>query len=361
MFTVNHLRKTYLDKNGTATDVLKDVNCTINKGDVISIIGPSGTGKSTFLRALNMLEPPTAGEILFEGKDITAKGYPLPALRRKVGMVFQHFNLFPHLSVIENVIFAPVKLLGMDEDSARKEARSLLKKVGLADKVNAMPGTLSGGQQQRVAIARCLAMKPEVLLMDEPTSALDPSNVGEVLSVMRQLATEKMTMLIVTHQLKFARDVSTRIFFMNEGVIYEQGSPDEIFNHPVHSATKNFVLGVKKLIFDIPDDDFDFLDMYSKMRAFCTKYSMQEKISKALHVAEEMAQVALAKYRPLRVVISFTEMTGELAVAFMIKGMDTSPLQDDDIDELSMAVVRGMSREVIEETTSLGFRVKVLI
>ena len=206
--------------------VLKDVNCDIEKGEVISIIGPSGTGKSTLLRAINMLEPPTGGEILVDGENIMAKGYKLDKMRQKMGMVFQSFNLFDHMTVLENITYAPVKLLKTSVEDAKAEGMDLLQKVGLAQKADVYPESLSGGQKQRVAIARALAMHPEVILFDEPTSALDPTMVGEVLSVIRQLAKEGMTMLIVTHEMRFAKDVSTRIFFMNEGIIYEDGTPE---------------------------------------------------------------------------------------------------------------------------------------
>lgn len=362
MFTVKHIQKEYKSHDGAPpVHVLTDVNCEIHEGDVISIIGPSGTGKSTFLRMLNMLEHPSGGEIWYKGESITARGYRLDLLRRKVGMVFQQFNLFPHMTVLENVIFAPVKLLDKSEDDAKEAAMALLRKVGMAEKANAYPGTLSGGQQQRVEIARCLAMEPEVILFDEPTSSLDPSMVAEVLSVMRQLASEKMTMLIVTHQMKFARDVSTRIFFMNNGVIYEEGTPDEVFGNPRHSATKEFVQGIKKLKFDVTGADFDFYDMASQMSAFCTKYGVADRMTRVAHVTEEMTQVVLASYRPLRVVLSYTEMSGDVAVAFMIKDMKKSPLLNPDIDVIAMSMVRGMSREVIEEPTKLGFRVKVIL
>ena len=216
MISIKHLSKTFKNPDGSSITVLKDVNCDIQKGEVISIIGPSGTGKSTLLRAINMLEPPTSGEIWVDGENIMAKGYRLDKMRKKMGMVFQSFNLFDHMTVLENITYAPVRLLKLSEEKAREEAMELLKKVGLAQKADVFPDSLSGGQKQRVAIARALAMHPDVILFDEPTSALDPTMVGEVLSVMRQLAKDGMTMLIVTHEMRFARDVSTRIFFMNE-------------------------------------------------------------------------------------------------------------------------------------------------
>ena len=361
MFSVSHLKKSYYNADGSLFEVLKDINCEINKGDVISIIGPPGTGKSTFLRSLNMLEPQSSGKILFCGEDITDRNYQLSKLRRRVGMVFQTFNLFPHMNVLENVAYAPRYLLNVDSATAAKEGMALLKKVGMADRAGALPSTLSGGQQQRVAIARCLAMKPEVVLFDEPTSALDPSMVGEVLSVMRQLVSDNLTMLIVTHQLKFAQNVSSRIFYMDEGRIYEEGTPAQIFGSPVHSKTKAFVRGIKKLVFDVENDTFDFYGMDSGMTAFCIKYGVSEKISNLLHIAEEMSQVVLRSYRPLRVALSYIEQTGELNVAFMIKDMDHSPLSDGGIDEIAMMMVRAMSREVVEEHTSLGFRVKVVL
>ena len=361
MITVNHLSKSFRNPDGSVIHVLKDVNCTIEPGEVISIIGPSGTGKSTFLRALNMLEPPTGGEILFEGKNIRDKGFRLDLMRRKMGMVFQNFNLFEHMTVLENVIYAPVRLLKKNPAEAHEEGLELLRKVGLVEKANVYPSQLSGGQKQRVAIARALAMNPEVILFDEPTSALDPTMVGEVLSVMRQLARQKMTMIIVTHEMKFARDVSTRIFFMNQGIIYEDGTPDQIFNHPVHSATRAFVMQINKLPFDIDGDDFDFQGMITQMNQFCIKYSIPEKIKAVNYIVDEMAQVLLKNFRPLRVVLSHSDRTDETFLAFMVKGLDKSPFEVETPDELSLSLIQGMSQEIIQEPTTLGYRIKVKI
>ena len=236
LISVKHLRKSF---GGVA--VLKDVSCEIARGEVISIVGPSGTGKSTFLRCLNRLETPDGGSIVINGVDVTDPKADLSAVRRKMGMVFQNFNLFGNLDVIGNVMAAQVDLLGATKAAAREKAMKLLARVGLADKATALVDELSGGQKQRIAIARALAMDPEILLFDEPTSALDPTMVGEVLEVIRALAASDMTMLIVTHEMRFARNVSTRVFYMDEGVIYEEGTPDEIFANPKRGKTREFV------------------------------------------------------------------------------------------------------------------------
>lgn len=224
--------------------VLKDVDLTVYKGEVVCIIGPSGGGKSTLLRCLNMLEEPCGGQILFEGIDITDKKTNINKLRQKIGMVFQQFNLFPHMSVLKNITIAPIKLLGMSKDEAEKEGKALLRRVGLEDKADSYPNQLSGGQKQRIAIVRALMMKPDVMLFDEPTSALDPEMVGEVLDVMKNLAAEGMTMAVVTHEMGFAREVADRILFVCDRGIAEQGSPEEIFTNPQNPRTKQFLQSV---------------------------------------------------------------------------------------------------------------------
>ena len=221
-------------------NVLKDVSLKIEKGEKIVIIGPSGSGKSTFLRCLNRLETPDGGQILFEGNDLTDPKTNLDLCRQKMGMVFQHFNLFPHLTVLQNITLAPVTLKLKTEEEAKKEAMELLERIGLPDKANVYPSTLSGGQKQRIAIVRSLAMHPDVMLFDEPTSALDPEMVGEVLEVMKDLARDGMTMVVVTHEMGFAREVADRVLFMNEGYIEEEGSPDEIFQHPKSERLQQF-------------------------------------------------------------------------------------------------------------------------
>ena len=237
MIEVEHLKKNYGKK-----EILKDISETVNKGQVISIIGPSGAGKSTFLRCLNVLEEPTAGKVIFESKDLThIDEKELDELREKMGMVFQSFNLFPNMNVIENIKLAPMKVKGMSNDEATKIALNLLEKVGLKDIAQQNPASLSGGQQQRVAIARALAMNPEVMLFDEPTSALDPEMVGEVLKTMHDLADSGMTMVIVTHEMGFAREVSDQIWFMADGYVKEVGSPEEIFDHPKTKRAQEFL------------------------------------------------------------------------------------------------------------------------
>ncbi|HIV12797.1 MAG TPA: amino acid ABC transporter ATP-binding protein [Candidatus Pullilachnospira stercoravium] len=236
MLEVRHLSKAF----GNNT-VLRDIDFTVRPGDVTSIIGASGSGKSTLLRCINLLETPTGGEILFHGKNVTGKGVNASGYRAKVGMVFQSFNLFNNMTVLENCVIGQVKVLKKDKETARKNALKYLDRVGMTPYINARPRQISGGQKQRVAIARALAMEPEVLLFDEPTSALDPEMVGEVLDVMQSLASDGMTMLVVTHEMAFARDVSNHVVFMSEGVICEEGDPGQVFSNPVQQRTKEFL------------------------------------------------------------------------------------------------------------------------
>ncbi|MBQ3788111.1 MAG: amino acid ABC transporter ATP-binding protein [Bacteroidales bacterium] len=359
MITIKHLSKQYINPDGTVFKVLKDVNCEINPGEVISIIGPSGTGKSTFLRAINLLDPPTGGEILFDGENILAKGYPLNKLRQKMGMVFQSFNLFEHLSILDNVTFAPMKLHHLDRRQAEEEAMAMLRKVGMAEKAKAMPSDLSGGQKQRVAIARCLAMHPEVILFDEPTSALDPTMVGEVLSVLRQLASEGMTMLIVTHEMKFARDVSTRIFFMNEGIIYEDGTPQQIFENPVHSATKAFVQRIRKAVFEVDGPDYDMLGVHSQMDAFCNKYHIADKGVAAGRIVDLVAEKVMPTAYPYTLRLTYSELNDVASLDVMKERLEASPLQGADAG-VAEELCR-LCREIVEEPTTRGFRVKFIL
>ena len=237
LIKVDNVHKVYANN----LHALNGVSETISKGEVVVIVGPSGSGKSTFLRSLNLLEVPTSGHIYFEGVDITSKATDINKHRQKMGMVFQHFNLFPHKTILENITLAPIKLLKKSKEEAEKEAMDLLKRVGLEQKANAYPSHLSGGQKQRIAIVRALAMKPDVMLFDEPTSALDPEMVGEVLELMKALAHEGMTMAVVTHEMGFAKEVATRVIFMDAGQIKEQGTPEEFFGNPKDERLTEFL------------------------------------------------------------------------------------------------------------------------
>ena len=239
MIKVVDLRKSF-----KGIEVLQGINVEINKGDVVCVIGPSGAGKSTFLRCLNMLEKPTGGHIIFEGDDLMDRRVNLDLHRQKMGMVFQQFNLFPHMTVLENMTCAPVLLKKKTKEEAERKAMELLDRIGLADRAGAYPRQLSGGQKQRVAIVRALCMEPDVMLFDEPTSALDPEMVGEVLDVMKKLAAQGMTMVVVTHEMGFAREVSNRVLFLSDGVITEEGSPEQLFDHPQTERLKNFLAKV---------------------------------------------------------------------------------------------------------------------
>ena len=284
LLVIKHLKKSF-----DSVTPLKDVNCVIKAGDVISVIGPSGTGKSTLLNLINHLEIPDDGKIIFDGKDTLKSGYNYNDLRRHIGMVFQSFNLFSHLTIVENIMLAQTELLKRSKEDAYKRSMELLDTVGLVSKAMNYPAELSGGQQQRVAIARAIAMDPQIMLFDEPTSALDPTMVGEVLSVIRSLAQKGMTMLVVTHEMKFARNVSNRVFYMDEGEIYEEGSPDEIFDFPKKEKTRQFVDRLKLFRFTLTEQEADFPSLISEIDEFIRKHMIPEKLSyKLLTVVEEL-------------------------------------------------------------------------
>ncbi len=344
MISIKHLKKEY--NNVTP---FSDVNVNINKGEVISIIGPSGTGKSTLLRCLNLLERPTSGEISVGGAIITANGTDISAVRRKMGMVFQSFNLFSHLTVIENIMLGPIDLLKLSKQEAYDEGMRLLATVGLAEKALNYPDELSGGQKQRVAIARALAMKPEIILFDEPTSALDPTMVGEVLAVIRSLAREGLTMLIVTHEMKFARDVSTRIFYMDEGGIYEDGPPEQIFDHPKRERTRAFVKRLKTFDCEIASPTFDFIEVSTGIEEFGRKELLsQRQINNLQLVFEELCvQTLLCRGKevfPLRFSVSVSELDGSCEAAISYYGPSYDPFTEQ-ADELSLRMVLGLTKE----------------
>ncbi len=283
MISIQHLRKEY----PTSTP-LKDINAEIHKGEVISIIGHSGTGKSTLLRCLNHLEEPTSGKIYFNGIDTSSKDCQLNLIRQKMGMVFQSFNLFNHMNVIDNIMYGPRKLLGLSKAEAYERAAKLLRAVGLEDKEKNSPQVLSGGQKQRIAIARALAMEPDVLLLDEPTSALDPTMVGEVLAVIRKLAQDGMTMIIVTHQMRLAKNISTRVMYLDEGVIYEEGTPDQIFNHPQREATRLFVNEHDVLQRSFYKNELDYLGFISEINDFALNQLFTPKLVKRVEAVEDI-------------------------------------------------------------------------
>lgn len=282
LIKVNHLKKTY--DNVTPA---KDICAEINKGDIISIIGPSGTGKSTFLRCLNMLETPTEGEIIIDGVNITDKNVDLAKIRQKMGMVFQNFNLFPHKMVIENIMMAPIDLLGIKPQEAYDEGMKLLEMVGLKSKAMNYPDELSGGQKQRVAIARALAMKPEIVLFDEPTSALDPTMVSEVLSVIKMLAKQGLTMMIVTHEMRFAKEIATKVFYMDQGIVYEEGTPAQIFENPQKELTRKFIFRIRHWEWLLKDKNNDFYAMMGSLENFAIKQFLSSKQLNRLKLAIE--------------------------------------------------------------------------
>ena len=285
---VKHLRKEY--PNAVP---LRDVNAVVDEGEVISIIGPSGTGKSTFIRCLNGLETPTSGQIIVDGVDMCAPDVDMARMRQKMGMVFQNYALFDHKFVVENLMMAPMDLLGMSNQDAYDQAMDLLKLVGLKDKALNWPHELSGGQRQRVAIARGLAMNPRILLFDEPTSALDPRMVSEVLSVITRLAERGLTMLVVTHEMRFARDASSRVFYMDRGELWESGTPKQIFEDPRRRETRDFVFRVRNWDWVIRSIDYDYAAMYSSLQEFCARQFLGRRLTIKCQLALEEITSAL--------------------------------------------------------------------
>ena len=342
MITVKNLSKHFGD-----LVVLRDINAEINKGEVISVIGPSGTGKSTFLRCLNLLETPTGGTILIDGTPLLDKNTNVPKLRQKMGMVFQSFNLYAHLSVLDNLTIGPVKLLGIKKDKANARAVELLQLVGLAEKAHSFPDELSGGQKQRVAIARCMAMDPEILLFDEPTSALDPTMVSEVLAVIRKLAREGMTMVIVTHEVEFARNISSRVFYMDEGIIYEEGTPEVIFDNPTREKTKTFIHRIRSHYYHISSKNYDLYAMNAEIELFCEKHMVPVKVSEyVLQVAEE-ALILQKDFHDLDISLSFSEKDGSVELLCESTGLPFNPLEDEAVDDLiGLNIIRSRCNSV---------------
>ena len=342
MISVKNLSKHFGD-----LVVLGDINTEISKGEVISVIGPSGTGKSTFLRCLNLLETPTGGSMFIDGISILDKKTNVPKLRQKMGMVFQSFNLYAHLSVLENLTIGPVKLLGITKEEANKRAIELLKLVGLAEKTYSFPDELSGGQKQRVAIARCMAMEPEILLFDEPTSALDPTMVSEVLAVIRKLAREGMTMVIVTHEMEFARNISSRVFYMDEGIIYEEGTPEDIFGNPKRAKTKAFIHRIRSMYYHIASKDFDLYAMNAEIEIFCEKHMLTGKISEYILLVAEEALIFQKDFHDIDISLSFTEKDGSVELLLESTGEPFNPLEENSLDDsIGLNIIRNRSKSV---------------
>ena len=343
MIELVHLEKKY--ENAIP---LRDVNAVINDGDVISVIGPSGTGKSTLIRCINMLERPTNGQILFDGVDITAPKYDLTQARRRMGMVFQSFNLFGHLTVIENLMLAPMDILRKSKQEAYDTGVALLKRVGLSGRERQYPEQLSGGQKQRVAIARTLAMDPDVILLDEPTSALDPTMVGEVQAVIRDLAQTGKTMMIVTHEMSFARAICNRVFYMDQGGVYEDGTPEQIFDHPEKELTRRFIRRLKVLEFDIDSPEYDFIGAGGEIDRYCLRSDIPPRTKYRIHLAfEELAQQMLLpviEETPIRVTVEYspTEEQAEVTVSYAGERFDPSAGEN----ELSYNVLKASVKEL---------------
>jgi polar amino acid transport system ATP-binding protein len=344
------IRVEHLSKNFGDCTVLKDITTEINKGEVVSIIGPSGTGKSTFLRCLNLLESPSGGSIFIDGADMLDKKTDAPEIRQRMNMVFQDFNLFSHLSVLENLTIGPVKLKGRDTREAEQKALDILKLVGLAEKAHHFPDELSGGQKQRVAIARCLAMDPEIILFDEPTSALDPTMVSEVLSVIRRLARQGLTMAIVTHEMDFARDVSNRVFYMDEGYIYEEGTPEQIFENPQREKTWAFINRVRGFNYRISSPDYDLYAMNGDIEAFCEKQILPRKTRHdLLLLVEELLQLhhPILCATPLDLTISHSETKGTLELTLESTGEVADPLDPGLApDDLGLKIINHLAERI---------------
>ncbi len=355
------IRVENLSKRFGTLEVLKGASTQIEKGEIISIIGPSGTGKSTFLRCLNLLERPESGRIFIDGADILAHGTDVPRLRRRMGMVFQSFNLYAHLNILDNLTIGPRKLLGQSREEAEKAALDTLEMVGIQDKARSMPAMLSGGQKQRAAIARCLMMSPEILLFDEPTSALDPTMVSEVLAVIRRLAKTGITMLIVTHEMQFAQDVSTRVFYMDEGIIYEEGPPAKLFGAPDRDKTRAFIHRIRAFTHVFDAQSHDLYGATGAMESFLEKHAVpRQTLGRAALLLEEVLTLYRERYpamqHPLTLTVSYSEKENDVSMAFSHSAPGGALLSG--ADEIAVALIRGMCAEVCEGAG--GLTVKVL-
>jgi polar amino acid transport system ATP-binding protein len=344
MIRVEHLEKKFGDLT-----VLKDINVEIHKGEVITIIGPSGTGKSTFLRCLNLLDAPTGGKIFIDEIDILNKETDVQKIRQKMGMVFQSFNLFNHLTVLENLTIGPIKLLDKTKEEAEEKGMELLKMVGLAEKAESFGDELSGGQKQRVAIARCLSMDPEIILFDEPTSALDPTMVSEVLAVIRRLAREGMTLAIVTHEMDFARDVSNRVFYMDEGLIYEEGPPKQIFENPQREKTKEFINRVRSFNYHIDSPHFDLYKMNAEVEQFCEKHAFSNKmVNDILLIVEELIVLYKSQSKEINIDlrVAYSEKHNSVEIFFVTSGVGNNILENAGEEDIGAMIIKNKSTKV---------------
>ncbi|MBI4857923.1 MAG: amino acid ABC transporter ATP-binding protein [Acetobacterium woodii] len=359
MITINGLSKSF-----GALSVLENISTEIKEGEVISIIGPSGCGKSTFLRCINLLETPTNGEIVIDGQNILAKNADVSGLRQKMGMVFQSFNLFSHLMIIENLMLGPVNLLKVPRQQAYDEGLQYLEMVGLRSKALAFPDELSGGQKQRAAIARTLAMKPEIVLFDEPTSALDPTMVSEVLGVIRKLASTGMTMMIVTHEMKFARDVSSRVFYMDEKGIYEDGTPAEIFDHPKKAKTRAFIRKISSFEYTAAGSGFDLYELNAKIETFLKKQMFTDRqIMNVQLVCEELVLAILLRAFPkasISLLVEYSDLSGEVTIQVSFAGV-AYELEKAAENEISLAIINTYAKS-LAVTNEAGINtVKIII
>lgn len=366
-----------LSKSFGELTILRDVSVEISKGECIAIIGPSGAGKSMFLYCLNALEPHDAGKILINGTDINDKNTDINRLREKMGMVYQNFNLFSHLTVVENIILAPVKIKKMPRTEATAKAEQLLEKVRLLDKKNSYPDELSGGQKQRIAIARALAMDPEVLLFDEPTSALDPTMVGEVLAVIRNLAKQGFTMVIVTHEMAFAREIAHRILFMDEKRIYESGTPEQIFNNPQKPRTKAFIRKLKNFNYSVNSPNFDLIALCAQLEIFCGKYNIGRATLDNITLAlEEMITYiirncyAKGQAPSINIIVEYGDIDKKVEIEITHTGKNINPFEqisftaDDsktDTDDLGIFLVKNIASDTAAASEGGITRYKIKI
>ena len=353
------IRVEQLHKHYGELKVLNGLDATIEKGEVISIIGPSGVGKSTFLRCLNLLDYPTGGKIFIDGENILDKNANVPRLRQKMGMVFQSFNLFEHLTVMDNLCIAPVKLLGKTKTAAKNRGEELLQMVGLGEKANAYPAQLSGGQKQRVAIARCLSMNPQIILFDEPTSALDPTMVSEVLAVIRSLAKQGMTMAIVTHEMNFARDVSSRIFYMDEGIVYEEGSPQQLFDNPQKEKTRRFINRIRNFHYHLSSPVYDLYALQAEAEVFCRKHFFEEKILRNILLLMEECLQIIPLGGGADVWLDYSEKNGEITFGVELPTTAGSVLEGADM--LSLSIINGLTQGLQECVTEKSLTLKAVL